>query len=84
MASVTPEKLAKERHEWEENKMKIKNQHVTDDGTQSFFWRAHTITILLIAMAVLVYVALIEEQVQDHSYNVKRFGIEIYLHKYYI
>lgn len=72
MIEVTPEKIAKERQEWQENKMKIKNQRLSDDGTQSFFWRAHTVTVLVVMIVVLVYVALIEEQVQDQSYNIKR------------
>lgn len=72
MTDVTPEKIAKERQEWQENKMKIKNQKLSDDGTQSFFWRAHTVTVLFIMIVVLVYVALIEEQINDQSYNIKR------------
>lgn len=57
---------------WQRTKLKVKNQQVSDDGTQSFFWRAHTITVLILMMAVLIYVSLIEEQVQDESYNIKR------------
>ncbi|CAF5080025.1 unnamed protein product, partial [Rotaria sp. Silwood1] len=43
-----------------------------DDGTMSFFWRAHTITCLVIAMSYLFYIALVEQPSEDSSYNTKR------------
>lgn len=58
--------------EWENSKIKAINQSVSDDGTQSFFWRAHTVTVLIIMIIVLVYESLVEQQVQDQSYNIKR------------
>jgi len=30
--------LQKTDQEWQKNKLKVKNQQVLDDGTQSFFW----------------------------------------------
>ncbi|ESO97633.1 hypothetical protein LOTGIDRAFT_103737 [Lottia gigantea] len=57
-------------HDWEEDKRK--QNDFWDDGTLSFFWRAHTITVLVIFSCILVYVALFEEQVLDADYNTKR------------
>jgi len=45
---------------------------VYDDGTNTFFWRAHTITVLLIGILTLAWVALFEEQPEDSSYNISR------------
>uniref|UniRef100_A0A8C7QM76 Phosphatidylserine synthase n=1 Tax=Oncorhynchus mykiss TaxID=8022 RepID=A0A8C7QM76_ONCMY len=45
---------------------------VFDDGTNTFFWRAHTVTVLFILTCVLVYVTLLEETPQDTTYNTKR------------
>lgn len=72
--SNTPQQsqLHKSHQEWQKDKLKIKNQIVSDDGTQSFFWRAHTITVLVLMMSVMFYVSVIEQQVQDESYNIKR------------
>jgi uncharacterized membrane protein len=61
--------------EWQIKKFKMRDKEILDDGTQSFFWRAHTITVLFIMMAVLFYIAVIEEQVHDHNYNIKRLFI---------
>ena len=36
------------------------------------FRHAHTITVLVLFSAVLVYVALVEESVPDRDYNAKR------------
>ncbi|XP_002735878.1 phosphatidylserine synthase 2-like [Saccoglossus kowalevskii] len=49
-----------------------KQSHVYDDGTTSYFWRAHTLTVLFCMLAVFVYVALIEEVSDDLAYNTKR------------
>uniref|UniRef100_A0A674PQ00 Phosphatidylserine synthase n=1 Tax=Takifugu rubripes TaxID=31033 RepID=A0A674PQ00_TAKRU len=45
---------------------------VYDDGTNTFFWRAHTLTVLFILTCALVYVTLLEETPQDTTYNTKR------------
>ncbi|KAL7867614.1 hypothetical protein SRHO_G00089980 [Serrasalmus rhombeus] len=45
---------------------------VYDDGTNTFFWRAHTLTVLFILTCALVYVTLLEETPQDTAYNTKR------------
>ncbi|XP_047630782.1 phosphatidylserine synthase 2 isoform X1 [Phacochoerus africanus] len=45
---------------------------VYDDGTNTFFWRAHTLTVLFILTCVLGYVTLLEETPQDTAYNTKR------------
>ncbi|KAF3855123.1 hypothetical protein F7725_023178 [Dissostichus mawsoni] len=45
---------------------------VYDDGTNTFFWRAHTVTVLFILTCALVYVTLLEETPQDTAYNTKR------------
>ncbi|GAA6101381.1 phosphatidylserine synthase 2 isoform X1 [Tachysurus ichikawai] len=46
---------------------------VFDDGTNTFFWRAHTLTVLFILTCALVYVTLLEETPQDTAYNTKRY-----------
>ncbi|XP_061629497.1 phosphatidylserine synthase 2 isoform X2 [Phyllopteryx taeniolatus] len=45
---------------------------VYDDGTNTFFWRAHTVTVLFILTCALVYVTLLEETPQDTAFNTKR------------
>ncbi|XP_008975954.2 phosphatidylserine synthase 2 isoform X1 [Pan paniscus] len=45
---------------------------VYDDGTNTFFWRAHTLTVLFILTCTLGYVTLLEETPQDTAYNTKR------------
>ncbi|MGH0141249.1 UNVERIFIED_CONTAM: hypothetical protein FKN15_010030 [Acipenser sinensis] len=45
---------------------------VFDDGTNTFFWRAHTVTVLFILTCALGYVTLLEETPQDTAYNTKR------------
>lgn len=57
-------------HDWEQEKARKKDFY--DDGTMSFFWRAHTITALVIFNCVLVYVAVVEESFADRDYNAKR------------
>lgn len=56
-------------YDWESDKRRSKP---TDDGTMSFFWRAHTITWLIVAMSYLFYVAILEEPSESSSYNTKR------------
>ncbi|XP_046390648.1 phosphatidylserine synthase 2-like isoform X2 [Ischnura elegans] len=50
---------------WEQDKF-------SDDGTQSFFWRAHTVTVLLIFIGCLIYVSMFEPVKIDTEYNTKR------------
>jgi phosphatidylserine synthase 2 len=56
-------------YDWESDKRRSKP---LDDGTMSFFWRAHTITCLVIAMSYLFYVAILEQPSDNSSYNTKR------------
>ena len=56
--------------QWQSMKRK---KEILDDGTQTFFWRAHTITVLMILIVVLVYESLFREQVQDSTFNTKRY-----------
>ncbi|XP_044115823.1 phosphatidylserine synthase 2 isoform X3 [Neovison vison] len=44
---------------------------VYDDGTNTFFWRAHTLSVLFILTCALGYVTLLEETPQDTAYNTK-------------
>ncbi|GIX66725.1 phosphatidylserine synthase 2 [Caerostris extrusa] len=55
-------------HDWESYKVKV----VFDDGTMTFFWRAHTLTVLFLFTCVLVYVTFFEESSPDEEYNIKR------------
>ncbi|KAK6973721.1 phosphatidylserine synthase 2 [Biomphalaria glabrata] len=57
-------------HDWQTEKRIHKDFY--DDGTLTFFWRAHTITALVVFSAILVYVALFEEPSLDRDYNAKR------------
>ncbi|XP_069133754.1 phosphatidylserine synthase 2-like isoform X2 [Argopecten irradians] len=57
-------------HDWETDKNKKKN--IFDDGTMSFFWRAHTLTVLVLFTCCLLYIALFEDPVNDSEYNSKR------------
>ncbi|XP_032787452.2 phosphatidylserine synthase 2 [Daphnia magna] len=43
-----------------------------DDGTVTFFWRAHTLTVLFLMIAALIYVAVFEPVILDTQYNTKR------------
>uniref|UniRef100_A0A3P9P8Y9 Phosphatidylserine synthase n=2 Tax=Poecilia reticulata TaxID=8081 RepID=A0A3P9P8Y9_POERE len=51
---------------------RIAECEVYDDGTNTFFWRAHTLTVLFILTCALVYVTLLEETPHDTAYNTKR------------
>ncbi|CAF0783183.1 unnamed protein product [Adineta steineri] len=66
---VTPSSADQTVYDWESDKRRSKP---LDDGTMSFFWRAHTITCLVIAMSYLFYVAILEQPSEDSSYNTKR------------
>ena len=67
---VTPVLLTRSTNfDWESDKRRSKPQ---DDGTMSFFWRAHTITCLIIAMSYLFYVAILEQPSEDSTYNTQR------------
>merc|ERR1719464_1684154 len=58
----------KTAHNWQEEK----EPKVVDTGAPSFFWRAHTVTVLLVLICVLVYKGLIETPVEDATYNGRR------------
>ena len=66
---ATSTSLTSTGFDWESEKRRSKP---SDDGTMSFFWRAHTITCLVIAMSYLFYVAIIEQPSDDSIYNTKR------------
>ncbi|KAK3583279.1 hypothetical protein CHS0354_011167 [Potamilus streckersoni] len=57
-------------YDWEADRNRRKD--ITDDGTMTFFWRAHTITVLVIFSCILVYVAIFEVPSSDIDYNMKR------------
>ncbi|ELU10107.1 hypothetical protein CAPTEDRAFT_93305 [Capitella teleta] len=57
-------------HNWEVEKNRSKDFY--DDGTMTFFWRAHRILVLFVFSLVLIYVALFEKQNDDVSHNTKR------------
>ncbi|XP_029652149.1 phosphatidylserine synthase 2 [Octopus sinensis] len=57
-------------HDWEDEKRKGKK--ISDDGTMTFFWRAHTLTILFIFSFILVYVSVFEETSPNTNFNIKR------------
>lgn len=63
-------------HDWQEER---EVREVLDEGRPSFFWRAHTVTVLLALVFCLVYTALIETPTEDSAYNGKRgFGIALF------
>jgi len=43
-----------------------------DDGTVTFFWRAHSLSVLFFMIAALIYVAVFESVTLDSEYNTKR------------
>lgn len=55
-------------HDWEY----YKQSNVFDDGTQTYFWRAHTLTVLFLMTCALFYVAIFESTSNDTNYNIKR------------
>ena len=57
----------KTAYNWQEEKEKVE-----DPDAPSYFWRAHTVTVLLIMLCLLVYTALIETPVEDSTYNGKK------------
>jgi len=69
---INRDKEQKNHQIWQNQKLTETNQNVSDDGTQTYFWRAHTVTVLVVMMIVLVYESLYEKQVQDVNYNIKR------------
>ncbi|CAH1256392.1 PTDSS2 [Branchiostoma lanceolatum] len=58
--------LKKKSREWTQETV------VYDDGTITFFWRAHTLTVLVGLICVLIYVTLLEETPNNSEYNTKR------------
>ncbi|OQV12010.1 Phosphatidylserine synthase 2 [Hypsibius exemplaris] len=69
LISETVDIQVRTAHDWEGYK---KRKPVWDDGTLSFFWRAHTLTVLFCLTCALVYVALFEPISHDSAYNTKR------------
>ncbi len=59
-------------HNWLEYKTK-KVEY--DDETVSYFWRAHTFTVLVFLLCCLIYVGVIETPVDDLDYNTKRGAV---------
>lgn len=71
MAGASNKELCRTAHDWETEQKKGKD--FFDDGTMSFFWRAHTISVLFGFSLVLLYVALFEDPTDhDTEYNTKR------------
>ena len=56
-------------------KLKLESESETevfDEGTVSYFWQAHTISVLALGISILLYVAFYETPSEDTKYNVKR------------
>lgn len=64
--------LQEEEEEEEKTRFTSKQTDVYDDGTNTFFWRAHSITVLVGMLAALVYVAAVEDVKLDTAFNTKR------------
>ena len=58
----------KTAHNWQEEK----EPNVSDLSSPNFFWRAHTVTVLLVLICCLIYKGLIETPVEDSTYNGRR------------
>ncbi|XP_063960758.1 phosphatidylserine synthase 2-like [Lytechinus pictus] len=70
---LQPQKPFSSREGEEENTRFTSNQtDVYDDGTNTFFWRAHSITVLFGMLAALLYVAVLEDVKFDTAFNTKR------------
>ncbi|XP_003385624.1 PREDICTED: phosphatidylserine synthase 2-like [Amphimedon queenslandica] len=67
---VQPKEL-KEEGQNDENKF-------SDDGTRSFFWRAHTVTVLVLITSVLLYISLYDVP-GDTLHNVRRGSLAVIL-----
>jgi len=61
-------------HNWETEKCVV-----YDDETLSFFWRAHTLTVLVLMSCVFIYVAVFEEVIADTELNIKRAIVAVLL-----
>ena len=61
-------------HNWETEKCVV-----YDDETLSFFWRAHTLTVLVLMSCVFIYVAVFEEAIADTELNIKRAIVAVLL-----
>lgn len=64
------EEAGHNHNQWEEDK--IKQRDFFDDGTMTYFWRRHTITVLAVFSCVLFYVAVLEPSRDDVQFNTKR------------
>jgi len=63
----------KTAHNWQEEKEKT----VDDEVQPSYFWRAHTVTVLIVLICCLVYTAIIETPVDDSVHNGKRGAVAV-------
>ena len=61
-------------HNWETEKCVV-----YDDETLSFFWRAHTLTVLVLMSCVFIYVAVFEDVIVDTELNIKRAIVAVLL-----
>jgi phosphatidylserine synthase 2 len=59
-------------HDWMQYKAEIERDDDQQEGTISYFWKAHTITVLLFLICCLVYVGVIETPSDDSDYNSRR------------
>ncbi|XP_076053247.1 phosphatidylserine synthase 2-like isoform X3 [Oratosquilla oratoria] len=57
-------------HDWHSEKMAEKG--FFDDGTMTYFWRAHTLTVLVVMIGFLLYEAVISPADEDVVDNIKR------------
>jgi len=65
----------KTAHDWQAEK----EGRVEDLDNPSYFWRAHTVTVLLGLIGCLVYTSLIEAPVEDAAQNGKRgFAVALF------
>ena len=73
--SVSSQPLIKmTAHNWETEKCVV-----YDDETLSFFWRAHTLTVLVLMSCIFIYVAVFEEAIADTELNIKRAIVAVLL-----
>lgn len=50
---------------------------VYDDGTNTYFWQAHTVTALVFIMCGLIYVTFFEETSHETGYNMGRGAVAV-------
>ncbi|GAU97853.1 hypothetical protein RvY_09082 [Ramazzottius varieornatus] len=71
-AVTSPDIEVRTAHDWEYYKGTRKCRLVLDDGTITFFWRAHTLTVLFFITCALAYVTFFEPISYDTSFNTRR------------